>query len=206
MNRKLAVIGLVGAVLTTVSGVLVEAVVKPRSDVSEDLWSYPWSSDAIVGVSILYAALHILVFIGVLGVVRSLTTRAGRGGAMTAAVGTLVLFGAELASIPIADQRLDQTAPKIVGGVFGLGVALTAVGLLIAGVVVLRSHEWAGWRRYTPLGAGLWSVAMIGLSATSALPVGVAIYGATLTILFAATYPHPSAATTEPRLQAHLNQ
>jgi hypothetical protein len=204
MNRKLAVIGLVGAALTTVTGLAVEVLVKPASDVSDKMWSYPWSSDAIVPVSIVYAAFHVLVFLGMLAVLDAMGSRAGRIGAMLAAAGTLVLFLAEIASIPIADQRLDDTGPQIVGPVFGLGVALTAAGLLVAGVAVLRSDEWTGWRRYAPLGAGIWSFLLIGVSMTSALPLGVAVYGITLCVLFAAVYPR-QAVSAEPRVRARID-
>jgi hypothetical protein len=44
--------------------------------------------------------------------------------------GTALLFAAELASIPLRHQRLDDTGPAIAGGVFGLAIFLGAVGLL----------------------------------------------------------------------------
>lgn len=202
MNRNLSVTGLIGAAVTTLTGIGVEAVVKPASTISDKLWSYPWSADASVPVSIGYAVLHLLVFCGMLAFLRALTTRAGRVGAALAGGGTLVLLLAELASIPIADQRLSDTGPQVVGAFFGLGVALTAVGLLIAGVVVLRS--WAGWQRYAALVAGVWAVAMIGLSMTSALPLGVAIYGLSLCVLFAAVLTHHGQPAPDPRLHARI--
>ena len=206
MNRKFAVIGLVGAVLTTLAALAVAALIEPASDVSDEMWSYPLTADAFVPVSVLYAVFHLLVLVGMLAVVAAMgPNRAGRIGAILATVGTLVLFLAEFASIPIADQRLDDTGPQVVGAVFGLGVALTAIGLLVAGVAVLRSGQWDGWRRYAPLGAGIWSLVMIGLSMTSALPIGVAIYGVTLVVLFAAVYPRTTATATEARLRARVD-
>lgn len=206
MNRKLAVIGLVGAVLTTLSAVAIAALIEPASDVSDEMWSYPLTTDAFVPASILYAVFHLLVLAGMLAVVAAMGhNRAGRIGAWIATAGTFVLFLAEFASIPIADQRLDDTGPQLVGAFFGLGVALTAIGLLVAGVAVLRSGQWDGWRRYAPLGAGIWSLVMIGLSMTSALPIGVAIYGVTLFVLFAAVYPQDKATSTEARLRARVD-
>jgi hypothetical protein len=205
MNRKLAIAGLVGAILTTLSAVVVAAIIQPATDVSDEMWSYPLTGAALVPVSILYAGFHLLVFLGMLAIMRAVSSRAGRIGAMVAAAGTLILFFAELASIPIKDQRLDDTAPQVIGGVFGLGVALTAIGLLVAGVAVTRSGEWTGWRRYVLLGAGIWSLVMIGLSVTSALSLGVAIYGLTLCVLFAAVITQQSSAATEPRLRARID-
>lgn len=204
MNRNLSVAGLIGAAVTTLTGIAVEAVVKPASDVSDKLWSYPWSSDAFVPVSIGYAVLHLLVLLGMVALYRATTTRAGRVGAAIAAGGTLVLLIAELASIPIADQRLDDTGPQVVGASFGLGVALTAIGLLVAGIAVLRL--WTGWQRYAALVAGIWSVAMIGLSMTSALPLGVAIYGITLCALFAAVLTRDAHTAPDPRIRARIER
>jgi hypothetical protein len=203
MNRNLT-LGLVGAVVTTLTGIAVEAVVKPASDISDTMWSYPWSSDAFVPVSIGYAVLHLLVLLGMVAVYQTMTTRGGRIGTAIAAGGTLVLLFAELGSIPLADQRLDDTGAQVVGMFFGLGVALTAIGLLVAGIAVLRSREWSGWQRYAALIAGIWSLALIGLSTTSALPVGVAIYGLTLCALFAAVLTRQPGSATESRISARI--
>jgi hypothetical protein len=92
----------------------------------------------------------------------------------------------------------------VVGVFFGLGVALTAIGLLVAGIAVLRSREWSGWQRYAALIAGIWSLALIGLSTTSALPVGVAIYGLTLCALFAAVLTRQPGSATESRISARI--
>jgi hypothetical protein len=204
--RRLAVAGLAGGIATVLSGVVVEAIVKPASDVSDNMWSYPWSSDALTPVSIVFAGMHLLVLLGMISFARSLGR--GRAGATLALAGTFLLFLAEFASIPFADQRMDETGPQVVGGMFGLGVALTAIGLLVAGIAVLRSREWQGWRRYVPIGAGVWSLLMIGLSFTSALPVGVAIYGITLCALFLAVYTlHTSPANDRSeRLRARIEQ
>jgi hypothetical protein len=202
MNRNLSVTGLIGAALTALTGIGVEAFVKPASTISDKLWSYPWSADAIVPVSIAYAVLHLLVFCGVLALLRAVPRGVARIGAGIAGGGTLVLLLAELASIPIADQRLSDTGPQVVGAFFGLGVALTAIGLVIAGMVVLRS--WTGWQRYATLVAGVWAVAMIALSMTSALPLGVAIYGLTLCAVFAAVLTHNPQQSPAPKLHARM--
>jgi hypothetical protein len=205
--RKLAAAGLAGSAVTAVSGALVAAVIAPASDVSDEMWSYPWSSDALVPVSIVFAGLHLLVFVGMLAFARSVTGRAARVGSTLALAGTFTLFLAEFATIPFADQRLDDTGPQLVGGAFGLGVALTAAGLITAGISVLRSDEWDGWRRYTPLAAGLWALVMIGVSATGALAAGVAIYGLSLFVLYLAVYTRPTESSAEriARLRARID-
>ncbi|MGW1339610.1 hypothetical protein ACWCOV_01050 [Kribbella sp. NPDC002412] len=205
--RKLAAVGLVGAAVTALSGAFVAAVVQPASDVSDEMWSYPWSSDALVLISSAYAVIHLLVFVGMLAFARSVRGRAARVGSGLALVGTFVFFVAELATIPFADQRMDDTGPQVVGAAFGLGIALTAAGLITAGISVLRSGAWQGWRRYTPLGAGLWSLLMIAISVTGALAAGVAVYGASLFILYLAVYTQPTSSPAEntARLRARID-
>jgi hypothetical protein len=35
------------------------------------------------------------------------------------------------------------------------------VGLILAGVAVIRARQWEGWRRFTPLACGLFIVAVL---------------------------------------------
>jgi hypothetical protein len=160
-------------------------------------------------VSVLFALFHLLVFLGMVAFARSVSSRGARVGSALALVGTFVFFLAEFATIPFADQRMDETGPQIVGAAFGLGVTLTAVGLIVAGISVLRSGGWHWWRRYAPLGAGLWSLVMIGLSFTGALAAGVAIYGISLCVLYLAVYTLPTEeapAKRVARLRARIDQ
>lgn len=81
------------------------------------------------------------------------------------------------------------------GATFGLGTALSAVGLLLAGRATLQARRWDGWPRFTPLVAGGWTLILLGVAATKALPTGVAIYGLCLLAIGIAMYTRPSAAT-----------
>ena len=49
--------GLVGAAATAFSGIVVQAAIQPATNVPDDRWSYPWSSAALVPVSLVYIAL-----------------------------------------------------------------------------------------------------------------------------------------------------
>lgn len=186
---------IVGAAATTLGGIVVQGVVQPATTVSDHRWSYPWSSGALVPVSILWASLHVLVFVGVLGFVRSGVTghsRAARLGSALALVGTALLFVGEVASIPIRDQHTNDTGAVIVGGIFALAILLTAVGFLAAGAATVQARLWQGWRRFTPLAAGIVSCALLGANVTKALPTGVAIYGLCLLALGVALYTQPT--------------
>jgi len=195
---------IVGATATTLGGIAVQGIVEPATTVSDDRWSYPWSSGALVPISLLWASLHVLVFVGLLGFARSGLagpTRSARLGTTLVLVGTALLFVGELASIVVRDQRTADTGAAIVGGIFAVAILLTAVGFLAAGIATVRARLWHGWRRFTPLTAGLVSFALLGVNVTKALPTGVAVYGLCLLALGVALYTQPTPQPEEtPRL------
>jgi hypothetical protein len=191
---------IVGAAATMLGGIVVQGVVQPATTVSDHRWSYPWSSGALVPISILWAALHVLVFVGVLGFARSGVagqSRSARLGTALALVGTALLFVGEIASIPIRDQRTDDTGAVIVSAIFALAILLTAVGFLAAGIATVRARLWQGWRRFTPLTAAIVNLALLGVNVTKALPTGVAIYGLCLLALGVALYTQPTPESRE---------
>jgi hypothetical protein len=193
--RAAAAICAIGAAATTIGGIAVQAIVQPATAVPDDRWSYPWSSSALVPISILWASLHVLVFYGVLGFARSGMAGTGRGarvGALLALGGTAMLFVGELASIAVRNQLTDDSGATIVGAIFGIAILLTSVGFLAVGIATIRYGNWYGWRRLTPLSAGIASCALLGLNSTKALPTGVAVYGLCLLALGVALYTQPS--------------
>jgi hypothetical protein len=157
-----------------------------------------------VPISLLWASLHVLVFLGLLGFARSGlagTSRSARLGPQLILAGTALLFVGELASIPIRNQRTDDTGAAIVGAIFGIAILLTAVGFLAGGIATVRSRLWRGWRRFTPLSAGIAACALLGMNSTKALPAGVALYGLCLLVLGIALYTQPAPEPAEtPRL------
>lgn len=167
-----------GGVLTALAGFAVQAIVLPTTSVAEERFSYPWTAEALVPVSLAYAGFHLLVAFGLVQVARPYAG-AVRGGLVTAVVGTLLLAGGEVASIPLRDRLIDEGVVGLVTGpLFGGGTVLTAVGLLVAGVVLLR-------RRRTPFGvavltAGIWTVILLGLIVTPVMAAAIGVYGAAL--------------------------
>jgi hypothetical protein len=196
--RRAAIAGIVGATATAIGGLVVQTVVQPTTSVSDEMWSYPFSSSALVPMSILGAFLHVLVFIAVLGFARSGPagpSRSAHVGLFLALAGTALLFVGELASIPVRDQRVDDTAAAIVGAIFGIGGLLSAVGFIAAGLATARARLWLSWRRFTPLATGISTGAVLGLQLVDALDAGIAVYGLCLLALAAALYTQPLPAT-----------
>ncbi|MBA2577740.1 MAG: hypothetical protein H0V05_14035 [Euzebyaceae bacterium] len=195
--RRAGLALIAGALITAVGGAASQ-IVQASTSVSDDLWRYPWSSDLFVPISVLWAFAHVLVIVGLLGLRRSGVagpTRSAAVGLALAIAGTGVLLVAEFASLPFAGDRVADTGPARVGATFGLGTALSAVGLLLTGRATLQARRWDGWPRFTPLVAGGWTLILLGVAATKALPTGVAIYGLCLLAIGIAMYTRPSAAT-----------
>ena len=194
-TRKAALALIIGALITALGG-FASQIVQASTSVSDDLWRYPWSSDAFVAVSLLWAVAHGLVIVGLLGLWRSGVAGPARSAAIgfgLAVAGTGLLLVAEFASLPVAGQQVDDTGPALVGVAFGLGTLLAGIGLLVAGRAALQAGHWDDWRRFTPLAAGAWTVVLVGIAATKALPTGVAIYGLCLLAIGIALYTRPSA-------------
>lgn len=188
----------IGAAGTALSGAVVQLAVQPTTDVSDDRWSYPWSAGTFVVVTAFYALLHLLITAGLVAFARAAatgTSRAGRTGTALAVAGTLLLTLAELASIPLRDAAMDDTGAVTVGSMFGLGTLISAIGLLLAGRATLKAGVWQGWRRYTPLAAGIWTAILLVISFTKALPGGVGVYGVLLLGMAVALYTEAAPAT-----------
>lgn len=189
-----AVAGLIGASTTVVSAALVQLAIVPSTTVSDERWSYPWRPSELVAVSVIYAVLHLLVAAGLVAFARSgaMAPSTGRTwGLRLAMAGTLVLTVAELGSVPIRDALLVDGSAQAVGGLFAVGILLSAAGFLTLGVLTLRQARWSGWRRFAPVALGGWTVVLVGLAPTKALSAGVALYGAGLLAVAVATITEP---------------
>jgi len=208
-TRQAAVAFIVAAAATAVAGAVLFFGLQPTTDLSEDMWRYPWeSSGAFVAFSIFSAALHALVAGGILAFGRS--GAAGRSRAATRGValvvaGTALLLVGELVSIPVRNAESSDTSATIVGAVFAVGGILSTIGFLVLGRATLRAGAWHGWRRFTPLATGVWLIVMAVLATPTLLHGLVGVYGLCLLAMAVALYtdPAPEAAPSvgEPQLQ-----
>jgi hypothetical protein len=193
-----------GATLGVVVAVATQTV-QASTDVSKEQWSYPWWSGASIGFWLVAALAHALILVGLIGLRRcgaAGNTRTARGGLTAALVGAGLIVVGHLVSIPIRDQTTHDTWPQIVGGVFGTGTVLVAIGLLLAGWATLREGYWVDWRRFTPIAAGASAIALIPLQLTPALPSAVAAYGLSFVAIGVALRGTPQSSTARPRTRA----
>jgi hypothetical protein len=186
------------AAVTAIAGTVLQFGLQPATDLSDDMWRYPWSSSgAFVAFSLFSALLHGLVIVGLIAFGRSGAagqSRAASAGVALAVAGTALLLVGELASIPIRHVEVDDTSAEIVGAIFGLASIVSTVGFLVTGRATLRAGVWRDWRRFTPLAVGIWLAALtpLSLAAPKVLHGGVGLYGVCLLAMATALYTRPA--------------
>jgi hypothetical protein len=201
-TQQAAVALIAGAIIHAVAGV-VGQVVRASTQVSDDMFSYPWTSAEFVAVSLVEAFAFGLGLVGLAALRASGVagpTRGARVGLGVALAGTALFVAAELASIALRDEYLDEGAAGALGGVFGLATLLLGAGLAVAGVAARRSGLWGNWRPTALLACGLWTLAMLGIVLTPVMPLGVTVMGLLQAAIGAGllTRPTPVAAGARP--------
>src|SRR4051794_34643381 len=195
--RPAALAFIVAAAATAVAGAVLFLGLQPSTDISDDMWRYPWeSSGAFVVFSLFSSLLHGLVIVGLRAFGSSGVagrSRAATRGVALAVIGTGLLLVGELLSIPIRGAETSDTSATIVGAVFGIGGIASMIGFLLAGRGTLRAGVWQGWRRFTPLAPGVWLTVMVFLPSTL-LHGMVGVYGLCLLAMAVALYTQPTVA------------
>lgn len=159
-------------------GALITAAYRNTSPTSDEHLSFPWDGATAITTSLIWGITQVLIVVGLVAFARSgaAPTTAGRVGARLAVAGAVLYVIAHGLSLVASDALLDDPISVVVLSCFGVGTLLTAVGLIMAGMTVLRSGVWSDWRRYTPLILGVWMVVMMPLQFTPGLPFAVGIY------------------------------
>lgn len=144
-----------------------------------------WSLNGLIGLrahvgtgglyaaEVVWLAVHGLVLIGIVGLLRSGATgdlRWGQAGLGLAAIARILFICLEVASIILGTDNLP---------VFPVAVISTGVGMLIGGMAVARAGHWSGWARIAPLAMGAYPFLFIVpiFAATGARPPDVIIAG-----------------------------
>jgi hypothetical protein len=201
-TQKAAAALIAGAIIHTACGI-VGQFAQAWTTVSDDMFSYPLTSAELVAVSLAEALAFGLGLVGLAALLTSGVagpTRAARTGLGVALAGSVLFVSAELASITLRDDLVDDGAAGAVGFVFGLATLLLGAGLVAAGVAARRAGLWEGWRPTALLACGLWTLAMLGIVLTPVMGLGVTVMG----LLQAAigtglvTRPTPVGASAQP--------
>jgi hypothetical protein len=198
-TQKAAVALIAGAIIHAVVA-RVGQVVQASTLVSDDMFSYPWTSAELVAVSLVEAVAFALGLVGLAGLRASGVagpTRAARIGLGVALAGSALFVVAQLASIAVRDQYLDEGAAGVVGGVFGLATLLLGAGLAAAGVAARRARRWEGWRPTALLACGLWTLAMLAIVLTPVMALGVTVMGLLQATIGAGLLSRPTPVATD---------
>jgi hypothetical protein len=128
--------------------------------VGEDMWTYPQRAGGeFATTQTIFALVHIGMILGLLalrwcGAVPA--TRLGRIGHVVAVAGMAGLAINELLAISAAGQASDSAAAGTIGAIYGFVTTMIGLGMIIAGIAVVRDGVWSGWQRWLPLVMGIW--------------------------------------------------
>jgi hypothetical protein len=201
-TQKAAVALIAGAIIHAIGGI-VGQVVQSSTLVGDDMFSYPWTSAELVAVSLAEATAFGLGLVGLAALRASGVAGPSRGarvGLGVALGGTALFVVAQLASIAVRDQYVDEGAAGALGAVFGFATLLLGAGLTAAGVAARRARLWGSWRPTALLASGLWTLAMLGIVLTPLMPLGVTVMGLLQAAIGAGllTRPTPAPADVQP--------
>src|SRR5438045_1780894 len=120
--------------LTTAAGVLYTGVVAVSGTEPAAGW-------------LIQAILHLCELLVVVALMLSPVSTVARAFLGLAVAGQLSLAAAEV---------VWPGNPSLGNTLFGVGPTLTGLGLIGAGISIVRAGRWTGWRRVLPLGLGIY--------------------------------------------------
>ena len=134
---------------TIVSGIMTFALGVP-------LASFEAADQPRWWVPVLNAVSHLLLLVGVVGLLRS--GAAGRG--RLAASGLwLTILGLAL---NIVAEFSWLTGTSAIDALYGISALAITLGLILAGAAMVRGGRWSGWHRFTLLACGLYIPLVVG--------------------------------------------
>ncbi len=151
---RLGMLCLIGAIIGVISA-LVTAFIPPA--VSLDRYSYPYTPSGFVIAQLVFLLNHLLLLVGIIGLARSGAAGrsvVGRVGSGIAAAGMGVLSLCEVRALTLLNVAYPSPPTDLLDGFFGIASMLIGLGLVMAGVAVVRAKTWTGWHRFTPLACG----------------------------------------------------
>jgi hypothetical protein len=154
-TRTPGLLCLVGAVIGVISG-LVTAFIPPA--VGVDQYSYPYTPQGFRLAEAVFIVNHVLLLVGLLGLMRSGVTGSGRPGVIglwIAVAGMIVLSLCEVAAMTLAESAYPTAETDLLDSGFGVSSIVIGLGLVLAGVAAVRAGRWEGAARFAPLACGL---------------------------------------------------
>lgn len=112
--------------------------------VTMDMYRYPFSPGAYTAAQLVYAANHLMLLAGLLGIGR---VGAARGaswttGAAFGAFGLLLLTGCEIRALRVTNMAVDGPRSGPLDTAYGVATIASGIGLILAGIAVVRTGRW----------------------------------------------------------------
>lgn len=156
--------GIVGAAAGVFLVFVPEAVTTNR-------YSYPLDAGAFIAIQAFFAIHHVGLLAGqaalwpagALG-----RSRVAWWGHLVGLAGIGLLIATEVLAIGAADFDYDGSYTTVLDGLYGVAATGAGGGLVVAGVMGLRTGAWSGWRRWLPFLTG----AYVFLPMTPAISIG----------------------------------
>jgi hypothetical protein len=151
VSGRLCLVGAVIGVLVALVGLLISPAV------ATDRYSYPHTPGAFVVSESLIIVNHLLLLAGVLGLIRSNAAGGGlgRAGSWTAMVGLVALTLCEIGAIMLAGSAYPTPQSDALDTGYGIASIVIGTGFVLAGIATIKTRQWTGWARCTPLACGL---------------------------------------------------
>jgi hypothetical protein len=119
--------------------------------VKEGLAPTAWGTTMFVVMQVIVLIANALVFVGVIGLARS--GAAGEGWLAKIGIGLALIASALF--LPFELYIISNL--EIGGMLLGISALVQGLGLLLAGIAVVRAGRWHGWHRQIPLLCGLYT-------------------------------------------------
>ncbi len=132
-------------------------VVEPA--VGRDRFSYPFTPSGFAAIQVWFFVHHLGLLAGLYGLWRSGavgTSRLGKLGASGTVVGMGLLTVVELVAISGADSAYPSARTDMIESLYGIASVLIGATLIMAGIAVILTGRWQGWRRVVPLVLGVY--------------------------------------------------
>ena len=150
--------GLVGLITGLLGGALGAFMLAWPPEVPPGTLNYPFTRSGFLIVQGVFFTHHIGLVILLVGLAVSGAAGVGRivrGGMWLAVAGMVLLTLAELNAMRYVDWDTLKANQSPMGAVYGIACNAVGLGMIIAGVGVLRARVWSGWRRWMPLSIGI---------------------------------------------------